>query len=390
MLSTHDVHRHNGFGIVEVVLSLALFLIIMSSILQYISSIRRVDDSSKTAYWADMTFGYGQQACEFVGDTTIGSQSHIQLQFLSTSTVITSVNSVDHNTFIITTDSASTSEADIFKIRIENNEIEVLDMKDVGPGIQDGLLLYPYLYVANTSINSHIKVLNISVDISELQSIRIDSLNQSGSMPRNISVFGRSIILGTEKNSVGPELFMFEISATGTLAYAGPAFELGGQAHTSRAVGERLLTANSADPELRIFDSTLSLYTSYDAPFTLGNGKAVLGMYQYVVLGRTIGSEELTSLHMVGTSTEVLDTARTYGTVDDLVHVDEYMFLVFTANQYEEMQFWNIDLKGMLKKIHTTDLPGRMSAYICTEGSIHIYTSAPQVYPSLAIINNNP
>lgn len=375
---TRHSPKQKGFGIAEIVLSLAIFLIVMVAIFQYSGSLFKGLNNNDSPFSESIfpqgldMFRYGEAICNI--DSNIELQHSIDLSTaLSTSTYITSIHDLGNDVFIITSDSASTSEPDIFRIKLTDDHIDILESKDVGPGIQDSVIMFPFLYIANTSINSHIKVLRIDGVFTELQNIRIPNLSLSGSMPRELSVFGQLLMLGTEKSNTSGELFSLPITNDGLLGSTTHTLELNGQAHTSRVFGDSLITANSADPELRVFDHGLVQVDAYDAPLTLGNGKEVLVMYPYVILGRTLGNGELTLLDFSTSTIQVTDTDRTNGTVDALQLMAPKTFFTLTSNEQKEIQFWNVD-SGKLDFVSSVNLPDRTTAYACIGDLLYIAT----------------
>jgi hypothetical protein len=279
--------------------------------------------------------------------------------------------------FVFTTDSASTSQPDVFIMRQNVNVWELVISKDVGPGIQDSVLSFPYLYVANTSVNSHVKVLQIDNNaIIEVQNIKIDSLAASNSMPRRLSVFGDHLMLGAEKSNSGGELFALPINhQNGKLSLPTHSIELGGQAHVARVIGKDLLIANSADPEMRVIDNNFLEKADYDAPLTLGNGKSVLSLYPYAVLGRTLGSGELTLLDISTTSIHSIDTNRTNGSVDALQSLAggaPNLFMALTSNADKEIQFWNVGEDRTFHLESFINLPARTTSYLCFDKQIFV------------------
>lgn len=380
---------HRGFGIAEIVVALSVFLILMVSVFQYSGSLyRSVYTNALTPTVTvfpkglDM-FRYSESVCGIGPDVHVHTQVDLS-GIISSSTPVTSMHYLGNDIFILTTDSASTTEPDTFKILLHNDVPEILSMRDVGPGIQDSILLPPYLYIANTSVNSHVKVLSIS-EFLQIQDLRLPLLSESGAMPRRLSVFGNRLVLGTEKSSTSGELFTLHIEAGGMLSTTTSMEELGGQAHISRVVGTTLFTANSADPELRVFDYDMNLIKEYDAPLTLGNGKSLLDFYPYVILGRTLGSGELTLLDVATTSLIAIDTDRTNGSVDALQPIDPDMFMTFTSNPDKEIQFWKITEGRRLNFISSVNLPARVMSYACDLDSIYVAVIINEK-PSLIIL----
>lgn len=366
----------NGFGMVEIVLSLGIFLIVMTAVFQYsavlyekIYTHQHVPTTKVFPHGLDL-YRYGETFCDIPSNVTIRDQIDLS-QIISTSTPVTDMQYIGDDTFIFTTDSASTTEPDVFKVRITANGVVILETKDVGPGLQDSLLMFPYLYVANTSVNSHVKVLRVDPTLSEMQNIRIQTLTTSNAMPRRLSIFGKHLMLGAEKSAAGGELFPLAVVAGSTLTLPTQELELGGQAHASRVIGDRLYTANSADPEMRVFNSEFTEINSYDAPLTLGNGKSVLGIYPYIILGRTLGTGELTLIDNSSTTFTAIDTERTNGSVDHLQFIGADTFMVLTSNSDKEIQFWKIENKQLLF-VSSINLLARSTAYTCVNHKLYI------------------
>lgn len=390
--------RNKGFSLIEIILALAVSVIVFIGIFHFAASLY-VKSNSEMEHEKFFTYRYGEAYCPLemdLDDVQFNALDVIRFSgILSTSTKITSMHFVEEvgnentkkPTFIITTDSASTSESDIFMIIInpETGTSTVVDSIDAGPGIQDSKLLDTFLYVANTSVNSHIKTIHINTStrdtnatsanrFAELANIKIPSLSTSGALPKKLAVFNDKLILGSEKNNSGPEVFIFQIDQDGVVRNIQTTLELGGQMNQTAVNYDDVYITNAADPELRVYDSLFRDYFAYDAPLTLGNGKSILYKDSFIIFGRTLGSGELSLLKANGTTTEVFDTKRTNGTVDYLQDMNKKYFLAFTANEEKELQFWSIEktITRNEKLIHKKDLDvlGRVTSYTCAKGYI--------------------
>ncbi len=328
---------------------------------------------------------------EKVGGIHLASQFISLSSYISTSTRVTSVHSFGIQSLIVTADSASTSEKDIFLFSIATTTgvISLISSIDAGPGIQDSVLLGDFLYIANTSVNSHVKSFHINMTatgtamFTELSNIRIASLASSLSNPKKLSVYNQNLILGSEKSNTGPELFVIPIGIDGVVRAIDSSIELNGQLNQSLSAHEYLYVANAADPELRVLTKSWQEFFSYDAPLTLGNGKSLIFINPYIILGRTLGSAELSLLHNSGTTTEVLDVKRTNGTVDFLQEFSSSVnsassFLAITANESKELQFWHIESSIFGPHIildKDIDIPGRVTAYTCISNTMYLFMS---------------
>jgi hypothetical protein len=380
-VSTNSITAMRGFSLIEIILAFAISTIVFVSVFEFVT-VSKVHGAiaADRLHESFTQFEYGRKICSIsdvqIDRLSIGESMSLQ-SIISSTTPITSMHIVGGR-IILTTDSASTSEPDVYVLETATMKKEF--SADIGPGIQDSILIGSSLVVANTSVNSHVKVLSVTLSdsgslmLSEVQSIKISSLAQSGSLPKIFHMHGRTLMLGTEKNAGGGELFPMIISPSGIFTVSTSGLELGGQAHQSIEYKDSVLVSNAADPELRIYDAGLTEINSYDAPLTLGNGKSVFGSYPYVILGRTLGSGELSLLKWSATSSmELLDMKRTFGTVDFIQPVEgesaRTNLVLFTANADAELQTWKLN-DDRLEHMQSLNLPGRVTAYDCLNDSI--------------------
>lgn len=375
---------NRGFNLIEIVLTLAVATLVFTTVFSFaVSFYVRIQEAELPMSF--FSYSYGEPYC-VLRKSSSGATASSPLSFssyISTSTRVTSVHSLGYNRFIVTTDSASTSESDIFLFIISTStaNISLVVSIDTGPGIQDSKILGNYLYVANTSVNSHVKSFHIDLFATgtevfkELSNIRIPSLSAGVSNPKKLSIYNKYLILGTEKSNTGPEIFIIPIELDGVVRSVYQTFELGGQLNQALSTYENLYIANAADPELRLVNKTWQEFFSYDAPLTLGNGKSILYLHPYMILGRTLGSSELSLLKRNGTTTEVLDTDRTMGTVDYIQNLFDYRFLTITANETKELQFWHVE-GGQLLFDRSIDILGRVTAYTCDRNTIYVFVTS--------------
>jgi prepilin-type N-terminal cleavage/methylation domain-containing protein len=379
-----------GFSLIEIIVALAIALIVFIAVFQNALSIYLKTTASIEPDPKYFSYAYGEPYCELSKDFFKSDPLQHQVdfqEFFSSSTRVTSAHVIhggEQPKLLVTTDSASTTEPDIlvFDLDLVDGVAKLSNSIDIGPGIQDSKLLDHILYIANTSVNSHIKSFKAdwnatgSVMFTELSNIRIGTLALSTSLPKKLSIFNGQLILGTEKSNTGGELFVMPMEQDGAVRTVTNNLEFGGQINQALQAYGQLHIANAADPELRVLNEDLSEYGTYDAPLTLGNGKSILYMNPYTVFGRTLGSGELSVLS--GTST-ALDIRRTDGTVDFLQSIEgsnANMFLAITANQDRELQFWSVETILHLAKLvleKYINIPGRVTAYACDENRVYTF-----------------
>ena len=172
-----------GFSIFEIVLAITLFLMIIIAVLSFydVSIYKQKNvvhiDTDQALLLAVSKYSYTYNVCGFDISKNSDIQEVDMSSFISTSTKITSLFKLNQN-LIVTTDSASTTEPDIFVFHTDQQDnLLLVRSLDVGPGISSARIVGDVLYVLNTSVNSHIKSFQISESgISLISSIRIDQL----------------------------------------------------------------------------------------------------------------------------------------------------------------------------------------------------------------------
>lgn len=370
-----------GFSILEIILSLGVFLLVVLAVLSFYDTgvYKNVDVDLGTIDQllphAVSDYSYGEKVCyvrKF--DTAIEIDTS---EYISTSTKITGIFSIDFDHLIVTTDSASTTEADIFifyKKQIDFSvNITLISSKDVGPGIRDARLIGDVLYILNSSVSSHVQSIQIKdLQISIISSIKIPELSVSYSLPKSLFITDRYLYVGSEKNSTGGELFILPLDIeTGMLKNPVREIEIGGQVNAITSFGSYILIVSAGDPEFYMLDYMGTALYTYDAPLTLGNGKSVISMFPYVVLGRTVGSGELVLFKFFESVFTVLDVRRTHGTVDGFIKFNDVDFLALTSNQQKEFQVWSIEGNALSLK-QNSDALDRIAKYSCNDRFMHI------------------
>lgn len=314
-------------------------------------------------------YNYSNKYCH-LSDGQLQNISIVQTlnmnSYISTSTVITSINIFHKNKLIITTNSASTSEDDIFlfDFNIADNQISLnlIQSLDIGPGINDTILHDNFMYALDTSVNSHVRTIKIGDNLIPLSILKINELSSSGALPKKAYIYKNSLLVGTEKNSNGGELFVLPIDQTNTVKSPVHSIEIGGQVSDMYEDQGNVFVANASDTELFVYDKNFALVYSYDAPLSLGNGKSVYYLEPYIYLGRTVASFELFFLEIRDTALSYINKYKAYGSIDFIQSVDQSLLIISSAEN-KELQFYDNKL-NMLKSI---DLPARVNSYNCFE-----------------------
>ena len=367
-------HNKKGFSLVEIIISIAILAIVFSFIFYFVSSINFKNKNINNKPYMLSSYNYSNKYCH-LKDGQLENISQTQLidmsAYISTSTVITSINIYNKNKLILTTNSASTTEKDIFifDFSVTDNQINLnlIQSIEAGPGINDALLHDIFFYTLNTSVNSHVKSFVINpTDSNMLQigNIKINELHTLGALPKKVYLYNNSLYIGTEKNNSGGELFVLQLDSNNLPKNGTSSIELGGQVNDIYENAENLYVANASDIELMVYDKNLNPIYSYDAPLSLGNGKSVYYSDPYIYLGRTVASFELFFLEIKDNLLNFVNKYKAYGTVDFIQNVDQNILIILSTPS-KELQFFNKKL-DLLK---TIDLPFRVSSYNCFENT---------------------
>ena len=367
-------HNNKGFNLVEIIVSIAILAIVFSFIFFFVSSINYKNKNIENPPYIVNDYNYSNKYCHLENDQP-NNLSQTQLinmsQYISTSTPITSINIYQKNKIIITTNSASTTEKDIFIFDFntagDQINLNLIQTLEAGPGINDALLHDNFFHVLNTSVNSHVKSFKINpVDsnISQIGDIKINELYTSGALPKKIYLYNKSFYVGTEKNNSGGELFVLPLDSNNIPKNSTSSLEIGGQVSDIYENAGNLYVANASDIELMVYDKGLNRLYSYDAPLSLGNGKSIYFSEPYVYLGRTVASFELFFLEIKDNILNFVSKNKAYGTVDFIQNVDQNI-LIISSSENKELQFFTKKL-DLLK---TIDLPFRVNTYNCFENT---------------------
>jgi len=367
--------KNKGFSLIEIIISIAILATVFSFIFYFVSTIAREKNIDNKPHTLD-SYNYSDKSCSLKQDSSnIKSYKTIMLtKYIPPSVPITSLNIFDKNKLIVTTNSASTTESDIFIFKIDNSTTtglyELLYEIDTGPGINDALLHDDILYVANSSVNSHIQlfVIHGENELNLLRDIKVDELSESYSIAKKIYLDDKRFLLGAEKNNYGGELFVFDLFDHLPRNVIN-SVEIDGQVNSIYSDQNIFYIANASDIELLIYDEYFNLINSYDAPLSSGNGKSVSSLFPNIYLGRTLSSFELFLLSFENNIVSFVNKYKTYGI--DFIHISDRYIMLMTSNN--SLQLFDYDMK----KIKGIVLPNRVNAYACIDQNILIATINP-------------
>lgn len=340
----------------------------------------------------DYVDGFSQRSCRGGGAGQLSVQqfslANVPSFNSSTSTGPTGGNiptaiEVRGNTIFISSDSATSSDADIWVIDISNRSApKLLAALDTGPGIIAEYLVGNILYVANTSVNAQLQ----AIDVSDLMhpkltwSYKVPGSNSATNPISHALQYWRGkIFLGTIKTTL-PELYELDVSSgTTTQPALITSAEIGAGINDMYSAHDLLFIATPLDPELSVLDaSSLRLLDTFDAPGAFGNGKHLDIWNNNVFLGRTVGGDELMWLgQSTAGSTGVWANAskKISHSIDAMITNRDTIYML-ADNDQKEFQVWHWQASSTLSLQQGIDLSVRGVGLSCGNRFIAVALSS--------------
>ena len=433
-------HRQNrwrricnqGLSILEILISIGIFMIVCIPIIQLLYSIQYQEIVSireilrtgiygdgkinveyrKGGLWNTRTASHDiftTRTCTDLNESSetpleaspsIFSYSRRELG-LSTTTVLTGISMLG-NTIYIGANSSSTTEPDLFAYTIESNLqntkpiLENIYFQDTGPGISKLYGKGQYMILANTGVKSQVDVVRVLGQLGQseqsgqsgfsISSYVIPGSNSSTSpLTKAVLYADDLLIVGTEK-SVLPEIAIFNIHTRQMIG----SIEIGYGVNDMMLVGDVLFVAGPRDPEIEIFDiSSVSKIGQYDLPGGSGNAKTLHLFGNDLLVGRTKGGNEFVVLEIqnesqgesLGEYQENLSSTSTINlkellsrkiqwSVDSVLHFEPFT-IIFSADEYGEIKIFKWERQREdISLVSTIDIPNRIQDALCSKQSI--------------------
>ena len=298
---------------------------------------------------------------------------------LSASTTATDIE-VRHNIVYLTADSAIKSKSDFYIVDASNKDRPIIISEiDTGPGLMALAVHDNYAYVANTSINGQLQIIDIH-DINRPILLKTYKLSgdygDSGSVGNSIYYHQGYVYLGLKKSSTA-ELHIVDVSDPTTPKEVGQ-WEANTTIHSIIANDNLIYIASPDDSELRILDARDLSHVSEIADFNAlggsGNGKALYQDGGTIYLGRTFGNSELAILDIKNGEENVprILTSASISlktSVEDILVASTTAFLA-TLDPTKQIQIWNVTDQSKPVFKNSLQLPATPTALACDSQSI--------------------
>ncbi len=303
---------------------------------------------------------------------------------LSGSSTATSIK-VQEGIAYVGANSPKASDPDLYIFDVSDpGNLRLLSTLNTGPGVMAVSLSWPNLFLANTSINSQLQIVDVSYSLVPTlkTSFKLPgSFNDNSYVGNSIAVNKNIIALGTRK-SADPELHFIDISDTAIPVEQGY-YELNAGVNAIWLSGIKAYVATPLDEELITISlkdiSNPTYLGGFNADGLSGNGKSLYKLGT-LYLGRTIGRGELLLLQENGGEVSLHSSTTLNTSINSIFVRDSYIFLG-TIDPQSQFQIWKMDRSLMPQLESKLELSGKATGIDCDKETIFVTTSdSPSLY----------
>lgn len=325
-----------------------------------------------------------QGSCTIVESDDWKNPSIIDSVQLSGSSTATSLK-VQNGIAYVGANSSKLSDPDLYIYDVSDpTQLQLLGSLNTGPGIIDLTLSYPYLFLANTSINAQLQIIDISDPKTPKikSSLKLQGFNDGGYVGNAVSLYKNIVALGTKKSD-GPELHFIDVTDP-LLPLEKGAYEFGAGINSLWQEKNYVYVATPLDEELTILsilDIEKPKYVGgFNAAGLSGNGKSIYKLGNMYV-GRTIGKGEFLKLDTTNHDEPKLLSSTTLSTSIDALYIREGFAFLGTIDPKAQFQIWRTDTTPSF--LSSLELNGRATDIGCDNKTVFVTTSGTEALYSI-------
>lgn len=297
---------------------------------------------------------------------------------IEASSTLTSVYSIKGKTYI-TADSPSKSKSDFYIVNSSNPVTPVILGKlDTGPGLNAVSFRTPYAYVANSSINGQLQIIDTTNTASPalITTYKLPgAYSDNTTIGNSIAYSSGKIFLGTKKSQIS-EFHVIDVSSPNSPTELG-SFEIGNTINAILVIGSYAYIATPNNEELWVLDisnpANIKKVSGYDATGGSGNGKSLSFWGPNLLLGRTLGSKELHVLNIQNPPPANLSSLGSQG-INDSINVNLYRGNLAFLGTNTQLEIWNLTNLAAMTKVSTLTLPTASAGMGCDGPYLYIGT----------------
>lgn len=294
---------------------------------------------------------------------------------------------VRNDTAFVTTNSATFNEKDFYILNVSdaNNPI-IMAALHTGPGLSSIAIKGNYVLVGNTSINTQLQIIDISVlsQPTVVTNYKLPgSYTDNTTIPTALTYYDNTLYLGTQKSQIG-ELHIIDINNI-TTPQELSSVEINAGVNALGVTSNIVYLASPTEEELKTFDVSDKTNPRqvgiFNASGGSGNGKSLSLWNNTLFLGRTIGNKELYVLKKAGQDLVTLADRELNTSINDVAATPSWLYLATTDTE-KTLQIW--DITALHSPILTTTLSlndkafkiacGKNQLYLLTEHGLTIVT----------------
>jgi Tfp pilus assembly protein PilV len=298
-----------------------------------------------------------------------------------------------------TANASAVNKHDFYIVDVVNpslSPLPILGSINTGPGLEAVHVSKNYAYVANTSINGQLQIIDLTnlsnpVLVSTLQ---LTNVTGSGGQALGSAIFYSDgmVYLGLTKTATGPEFNIIDVANPSAPVWRG-GFSIGHGINAIYVKNDLAYIASPHNQELIVLDvndpTTPSMIGNIDLPDNSANGSSIAVVGHTLFLGRTKGAsaatKELQLLDITNPANLVaIGAADVHATINAIAIRDNLVFMV-TNDPNLGFQVWNLDTMTLhgSKNIQQTSTGGMD----CEGGYIYV---AQRSNKALQIIGPGP
>jgi hypothetical protein len=263
---------------------------------------------------------------------------------------------------------ATSSDLYIIDARDPDNP-EIVSSLNTGPGLQAIHSAGRYAYVANRSINAQLQIVDIIDPYNPrlVSSYKLPGTYTDGTtIGTSILYYKNHVYLGSPKSQIA-ELHDIDVSDPRTPREVAT-WEASAAINALAVFPPYLFVGTPRPAEVAVLDLVhgLSYIDSFDAPGGSGNGKSLVFHNDSLLLGRTLGGNELYYLNagaLPGISLFSFQNINT--TVSSIIASGDFLFLG-TSDAEKEFQIWNRGT-STISFLNSIDFPSKILAMDCDQ-----------------------
>lgn len=295
---------------------------------------------------------------------------------------------IKDNFIFLTADSPTQAKPDFFSINILNlNQPQIAASLNTGPGLKTMHLIGDMVYAGNASVANQLQLIDVSDPVAPfLQSaFRLPGSYSTGDVQvTSIFYHKNKVYLGLKKSALS-EFSIIDVSNKNSPQLLGQ-FEFDTTIHSIVVRGGEAFVDTASSTELTVLDITnpddIKMASQFDAAGNSGSGKTLATWGTKLLLGRTVGNQELYLLDIADPKNIAeLSKAETNATINKIITAGDKAILA-TNDNAADWQVWSTESNN-LSLIKSLDLPEKAVGLTCGD---HFIAAALASSTALAVI----